>query len=222
MLGPNSISLIRLINSKIKRTYMHLLWKMMPKENSLLIIRADAVDLGTKTLTANVLTNQKPEACYGIPVASLRQWEYLKHIFLKSVDNKRGKLKSIQWSKIRENWKTVLVFTELLSDLQELHWLVPATTMLPKTSVNLYVLNCTRIPPGFFTGNETHLDKKSIHQTAFVKWSRPGQWPPGHSGTTHSLVQETRMVDGKETSAPPFTCHEASPSPGNCVELRTT
>lgn len=201
---------------------MHLLWKIMPKGNSLLIIRADAVIWGQWCSLLMFWPTRSPEACSGIPVASLRQREYLKHFFLKSVDNKRGKLKSIQWSKIRENWKTVLVFTELICDLREVRWLVPATTMLPKASVNLCTINHPRIPPGFSAGNETHLDKMSIIQTALVKWPRPGQWPLGCSGITQSLVQETRIVDSKETSAPPFTCHGASPSSCNCVKLRIT
>lgn len=173
-------------------------------------------------LSANVLTNQKPRSLFWHPCSIIETERIFKAHFLKSVDNKRGKLKSIQWSKIRENWKTVLVFTELICDLREVRWLVPDTTMLPKASVNLCTINHTRIPPGFSAGNETHLDKMSIIQTALVKWPRPGQWPLGCSGITQSLVQETRIVDSKETSAPPLTCRGASPSPCNCVKLRIT
>lgn len=45
---------------------------MIPTGNSLLIIRAAAVGLGTKMLSANVLAKQKPAAYPGNSVTSLR------------------------------------------------------------------------------------------------------------------------------------------------------
>lgn len=80
----------------------------MPKENSLLIIRAVAAGFGTKKRFINVLTKQEPEACPGDSVASLRLESVFKVRF-PEICGKRKK-QSYMKQKIREKWKIVLEF----------------------------------------------------------------------------------------------------------------
>lgn len=79
LFGHNRISLIQLINRKTEFTCVHQLWKMMPQENSLLIIRAALCQCSDQTGARSL----------SWWLCGITKRAYSKHISLKSVDNKK-------------------------------------------------------------------------------------------------------------------------------------